>query len=324
MSSNRRVREVGRNLNVKSAARRRRALSLPPVLEGLEERLVLSADVSIASSVIGGPIFQVGQTLTFDLTVTSTYPGLLTSESGVEVSDLLPIGLSNISATGSNWSILKSSSTSPSIFTAAYLGGPILPEMTFATIQVSGTLTADGVPTYSTTVGAFDTAGPDPSTTTVSVNVNPSIPASTLIVAPATGIYGGSAGLSATLTSASVPVAGEPVDFHIGSHDVGTASTNTLGVATIPAATLATINAGMITGDVTASFGGDSNFSPSSGSSDLTVTPAPLTLTADAQSKLYGAAMPTIGVTPTGLVNGDVLGSLAGTLGETTTGDLRQ
>ena len=51
----------------------------------------------------------------------------------------------------------------------------------------------------------------------------------------------------------------------------------------------------------------------------LTVTPAPLTLTADAQSKLYGAAMPTIGVTPTGLVNGDVLGSLAGTLGETTT-----
>jgi len=46
----------------------------------------------------------------------------------------------------------------------------------------------------------------------------------------------------------------------------------------------------------------------------IEVTPAALTVTANNATKAYGAAMPTFGVTPSGLVNGDTLADLGGTL----------
>ncbi len=42
----------------------------------------------------------------------------------------------------------------------------------------------------------------------------------------------------------------------------------------------------------------------------LTVTPAPLTITADDQTKVYGAALPTLTASYTGFVNGDTSASL--------------
>ncbi|HLB10504.1 MAG TPA: MBG domain-containing protein, partial [Gemmatimonadaceae bacterium] len=42
----------------------------------------------------------------------------------------------------------------------------------------------------------------------------------------------------------------------------------------------------------------------------LTITPAPLTITADDKSKVYGAALPPLTSTPVGLVNGDTYASL--------------
>jgi hypothetical protein len=42
----------------------------------------------------------------------------------------------------------------------------------------------------------------------------------------------------------------------------------------------------------------------------LTITPVPLTLTANNQSKVYGAALPTFGFSPSGFVNGDTSASL--------------
>ena len=133
---------------------------------------------------------------------------------------------------------------------------------------------------------------------------------SSLTVALATGTYGGTTNLSATLTSASVAVPGEVVDFHIGATDVGTATTNSSGVATLNNASIASINAGMYINDVTANFAGDPNFTASSGASDLNVTTAPLTITANNQTKVYGAALPTLTVSYTGLVNGDTSASL--------------
>ncbi len=46
----------------------------------------------------------------------------------------------------------------------------------------------------------------------------------------------------------------------------------------------------------------------------LTVTPATLTVTADNQTKTYGAANPTLTHTTTGFVNGDDEGDLTGTI----------
>ena len=51
----------------------------------------------------------------------------------------------------------------------------------------------------------------------------------------------------------------------------------------------------------------------------LTVTPAPLTITADNKYVLAGAAMPSWTCTPTGFVNGDNLSKLVGKLSYTTT-----
>jgi hypothetical protein len=56
------------------------------------------------------------------------------------------------------------------------------------------------------------------------------------------------------------------------------------------------------------SYAGDTNFSPTSGTSTLTVQPAPLTITADNQTKVYGDTLPALTVTYTGLVNGDTPG----------------
>ena len=42
----------------------------------------------------------------------------------------------------------------------------------------------------------------------------------------------------------------------------------------------------------------------------LTVTPAALTITADDQTKVYGAALPTLTASYTGFVNGDTSASL--------------
>ncbi len=53
----------------------------------------------------------------------------------------------------------------------------------------------------------------------------------------------------------------------------------------------------------------------------LTVTPATLTVTADNQTKTYGAANPTLTHTTTGFVNGDDEGDLTGTITCSTVAD---
>ncbi len=56
---------------------------------------------------------------------------------------------------------------------------------------------------------------------------------------------------------------------------------------------------------ITPSGAVDSDYSISYVAGTLMVTPAPLTITADNQTKVYGAPLPTLTVTYTGLVNGD-------------------
>ncbi len=131
-----------------------------------------------------------------------------------------------------------------------------------------------------------------------------------LTVSAAMGTYGGTTNLVAHLTSGGSPVAGESVDFHLGATDLGFVVTDVNGDATIPAASLVGINVGTYTNDVTASFAGDSNFNPANGANDLTVTPAPLTITANDQAKVYGAALPPLTASYTGFVNGDTAASL--------------
>ncbi len=95
-----------------------------------------------------------------------------------------------------------------------------------------------------------------------------------LAPAPATGVYGGTTTLSATLTSGGNPVSGETVSFTLNGANVGSTTTDVNGVATLQNVSLAGIDAGSYPADVAASFAGDDNLNllASSGSSSLTVS----------------------------------------------------
>lgn len=119
-----------------------------------------------------------------------------------------------------------------------------------------------------------------------SVNLNsttfaftPPTPAPTALGAMgASGPYGGTTTLQATLTANGTPVQGKEVVFTltIGGNAtvVGTAVTDANGVAALNGVGLAEINAGSYAGAVAASFAGDDDFVGSSGTADLTVNQA--------------------------------------------------
>src|SRR5208337_1069551 len=70
---------------------------------------------------------------------------------------------------------------------------------------------------------------------------------------------------------------------------------------------------------ITASSALDSDYTISYVAGALTVTPAPLTITAVNQTKVYGAALPILTASYTGFVNGDTAASLTTQLTLTTT-----
>ena len=99
------------------------------------------------------------------------------------------------------------------------------------------------------------------------------VPAATsLVVSPTAGVSGGTTTVSATLTSMGSPVSGEIVSFTLRGAQVGSASTDGGGVATLTGVSMAGIGAGAYPGAVQASFAGDASFATTSGSADLVVT----------------------------------------------------
>ncbi len=65
---------------------------------------------------------------------------------------------------------------------------------------------------------------------------------------------------------------------------------------------------------ITVEYGGDGNFDASTGSLPIQVVPAPLTVTGEAQTKVYGTADPFLTYTWSGLLNGDSEAIFTGTL----------
>jgi hypothetical protein len=100
-----------------------------------------------------------------------------------------------------------------------------------------------------------------------------------LTVAPASGTYGGTAVLTATLTSAGTGVAGKTVSFTLNGSPAGSGATDGSGVATVAAASLAGIGAGTYPGGVAAAFAGDSDYTSTTGADTLTVAKASQTIT---------------------------------------------
>jgi len=159
----------------------------------------------------------------------------------------------------------------------------------------------------------------------VKVYYTPTTTPTTLTVSTASGTYGGTCNLTATLTvtAGGAPIASEPVNFTLNAVLVpgGPYTTDALGVANVPAASLAGINAGTYGTGVGASFAGDATYDPSSGTNSLTVTRKAASVAPDANSKVYGDADPVFTGTLSGfLVADNVTATYSRVAGETVLG----
>ncbi len=143
------------------------------------------------------------------------------------------------------------------------------------------------------------------SSVTDTVNVAP--PASSLSNVSGFGTFGAAGTLSATLTAGGKPLGGEPVSFTltVGSavENVGSATTNADGVATLPGVNLAGFGKGTYSGVVTARFGGDATHSSTLASGGLTVNVGVAQLVLTNLNLTYdgGPQLATVSTTPPGL-----------------------
>jgi hypothetical protein len=120
--------------------------------------------------------------------------------------------------------------------------------------------------------------------------------ATVLSVAAASGTYGGTADLSATLTAGGVGVSGKTISFSLNGVPAGTATTNAAGVATGTGVSLAGIAAGTYAAGpasgVAASFTSDATHTGSSGGNSLAVAKADQVIAwSDPTAITYGTAL---------------------------------
>jgi|GEM_PF-1608191 len=149
-----------------------------------------------------------------------------------------------------------------------------------------------------------------PSSTTLTILDNDPSPTAISAVS-GTGTFGGTATLTATLTSGGSGIGGKTVSFTLNGSAVGNAMTDSNGVATLSGVSLSGINAGDYPNAVGASFAGDAtNFSGSSGTGPLTVSKATTTTALSSsvnpsdfgQTVIFTATVTGNGGTPTGSV----------------------
>jgi len=157
---------------------------------------------------------------------------------------------------------------------------------TFAYTPASGTILDAGTRTLSAHFTPNDTRNYDDATSSVTLDVAKATQTLSW-AAPAPIVYG--TALSSLQLNATVTVGGPaPAGTLIYSPAAG-----------------AVLDAGSRTLTVTAQE--TANYKPATTSVSINVTRAPLTLVIDAKSKLYGAALPVLTGTLTGVVNGDAI-----------------
>ncbi len=156
------------------------------------------------------------------------------------------------------------------------------------------------VGTTNVTATATDSGGAQSS---CSFNLNVNAPTTTTVKS-ATAQYGGAVILTASVSPAALAgqTATGTVDFFLGGSLVGSSPLDTSGVAVLRFTAV----------QATGTYSIDANYvskSPfflaSMGSAMLTVTPAPLTITANSESRYFGTGNPPLTVTFVGLVNSD-------------------
>jgi hypothetical protein len=182
----------------------------------------------------------------------------------------------------------------------------------FSTVTDPATLTNLSVGSHTLEVEAEDQAGNVSQPVSTTWTVEPTISTTTAVKSSAldnTLVYGQQLNLTASIAQITLSPdspTGE-VDFYEGTTKIGSAA---LTSGQNQASILVMLPAGSYT--ITATYEGDgTDLTSTSAAYPLTVTPAPLTITVNNQSQTYGAALPALTVTYTGLVNGDTPATFA-------------
>ncbi len=105
--------------------------------------------------------------------------------------------------------------------------------------------------------------------------------ATSLTVPDASGPYGGSVNLTATLASGAgqTGISGQMITFYLNGSSVGPATTNNSGVATLNNVSIAGIEGGTYPGYIKASFAGNGTYDAITNYAQLVVTPVGQTIT---------------------------------------------
>jgi hypothetical protein len=164
----------------------------------------------------GGNVFSVGQTVNYVMTVTNLpATGSETDPNSIVVTDVIPVGMTNLTAQARDWNITLTSTTSPSTITATYVGTyPVTAGTNMPPIFMSGTLTDTAGPVFTNTASVAAPGDPNPSlnTSVDSIFVVPSYgsPTATVYASPTATVYGSPTATvygspTATVTSGSTP-----------------------------------------------------------------------------------------------------------------------
>jgi Tol biopolymer transport system component len=217
-----------------------------------------------------------GQPVTFNATVATVTSGIGTPTGTVQFK------VDGVSL-GGPVTLVAGSSTSPTLTT------------TVGVHAVTAVYSGDSSYLVSTSPALSQTVNKSATTIALNLSANPSM-------------YGQPVTASAAVASVA-PGTGSPsgdVQFKVDGANLGGPITLVGGSATSPA-----IIAGAGVHAITALYGGDPSFAGSaSASAALTITPAPLTVTANDATRYFGQQNPTFTTTVSGLVNGDSASTL--------------
>ncbi len=293
------------------------AISNPGEIQGLAAyppRSCTSADLAVSITASPNPVFG-NSNLTYAITITNNGP----DAPAFTISDTLPATLSFVSCAATGGGICNGSALARTIsFPALPNGGSVTATLVG---KVSGTVVNNSSIIDTVKINNSSAVDPNPANNSASVTVTAlrQFP-TTLTVPTATGTYGGNAILTAVLkkTSDNSLIAGETISFFLNRAAVGSAVTDATGTATL-SVPLGTTKIGTYVGAVIANFAGDTSFATSSGTGNLTVTKAVLTVTANDATRLYGDANPAFSYAFSGFVLGDTASVVTGTASCTTT-----
>ena len=133
-------------------------------------------DLSLTQTSMGSNSFQIGQNVTYALNASSLVTGgPVGSSNPIKVTVVFPVGLTHVTASASNWTLLTTSTVSPTLIVAIYRGQyPVATGTHLPPILVQGTLLNTAVPQLTSTA-LLQVAGdshPDNNLTNTTVQVS--------------------------------------------------------------------------------------------------------------------------------------------------------